>query len=149
MVRPELLHKRLAVLMDALADLRRYRESVSRARLGSDRDTQHMVLHAMYVAVQVAIDIALHALADAEQPAAATYREAFRGLAAAGMLDAELADRLEGWAGLRNVLAHHYATVDYGLVHDALIHELGDLEAFAAVAGSWVGGAPSGDDLGE
>jgi uncharacterized protein YutE (UPF0331/DUF86 family) len=138
MVRPDVLRKRLDLLLDAIADLRRYRESVSRDRLAADRDTQHMVLHAMSVAAQGAIDIALHALADADRPAGAIYGEAFRQLASAGLLDGPLAGRLEGWAGLRNVLAHHYASVDYGMVHEALLQDVGDLEAFAAVASMWL-----------
>ncbi|MBI2895065.1 MAG: DUF86 domain-containing protein [Deltaproteobacteria bacterium] len=140
MVRSDVLGKRLDLLLDVLADLRRYRESVTRERLAAERDTQHMVLHAMYVAAQAVIDIALHALADADRPPGATYRDAFRELASAGLLDAGLANRLEGWAGLRNVLAHHYASVDYGLLHDALVGDLGDLEAFAAAAGAWIDG---------
>jgi uncharacterized protein YutE (UPF0331/DUF86 family) len=138
MVRPALLRQRLDVLLDALADLRRYRGSVTRQQLESSRDTQHMLLHAMYVAVQACIDVALHALADAEQPAGSTYREAFERLGAAGLLDADLARRLEGWAGLRNVLAHHYASIDFALVHDALIKDLPDLESFAIAAEAWL-----------
>lgn len=138
MVRSETLRKRLDVLLDALADLRRYRESVTSEALRDDRDTQHMVLHAMYVAAQAAIDVALHALADSEQPLGSSYRDAFGQLGSSGLIDPELAGRLEGWAGLRNVLAHHYATIDYGLVYQALADDLGDLEAFAEVAGTWL-----------
>lgn len=138
MVRAESIRQRIDVLLDALSDLRRYRASVSRDVLAADRDSQHMVLHAMYVAAQAAIDIALHALADAEQPLTSTYREAFQRLGDTGMLDAELARRLEGWAGLRNVLAHFYGSIDYGLVHDALVNDVVDLEAFARLAATWL-----------
>jgi uncharacterized protein YutE (UPF0331/DUF86 family) len=138
MVRTDVVRQRLDVLLDALADLRRYRDSVSRAKLAADRDTQHMVLHAMYVAVQAAIDLALHALADSEQPLGTTYREAFRQLAAAGRIDPRLADELEGWAGLRNVLAHHYASIDYDLIHTALCDDLHHLERLGAIASTWL-----------
>jgi uncharacterized protein YutE (UPF0331/DUF86 family) len=138
MVRVESVRQRIDVLLDALSDLRRYRSSVPRDVLLADRDSQHMVLHAMYVAAQAAIDIALHALADAEQPLTNTYREAFQRLGAMGMLDAELARRLEGWAGLRNVLAHFYGSIDYGLVHDALVNDIGDLEELARLAATWL-----------
>ena len=141
MVQAEILRHRLGVLLDALSDLRRYRESVALERLQNDRDAQHMVLHAMYLAVQASIDVALHAAADAKLPAGQTYREAFARLRAAGLLERGLADRMEGWAGLRNVLAHHYATVDYALIHAALASDLGDLEEFAAAASRWVDAA--------
>ena len=42
-----------------------------------------------------------------------------------------------GWAGLRNVLAHQYATLDYGRIATTLANELPDLEQFAALASAW------------
>ncbi|HEV8325454.1 MAG TPA: DUF86 domain-containing protein [Myxococcota bacterium] len=139
MVQAETVRRRLSTLLDALADLRRYRAGVDAERLRSDRDTQHMVLHAMYVAAQSAIDLAFHALSDAEAPQPATYQQAFQRLGESGLLPAELARRMTGWAGLRNVLAHHYPIIDYGRVHAALVNDLADLEAFAAAASSWLG----------
>lgn len=138
MVRADVVRQRLDVLLDALADLRRYRDTVTPSRLRTDRDTQHMVLHAMYVAVQAAIDLALHALADAEQPLGTTYREAFAKLADAELVSPELAGQLEGWAGLRNVLAHHYAAIDYDLVHAALVDDLVHLERLGTIASAWL-----------
>lgn len=72
MVDPATVRRRLSLLQDALADLRRYRTRFDAAALRADRDAQHMVLHALYVAAQAAIDLALHAAGDSEQPVAAT-----------------------------------------------------------------------------
>ncbi|HZN38774.1 MAG TPA: DUF86 domain-containing protein [Planctomycetota bacterium] len=138
MVEPDTVRKRLAQLQDALSDLRRYRAKYDSRVLLVDRDAQHMVLHALYVAAQSAIDLALHAAADSEQATATTYQQAFERLAAAGRLDRSLAARLMGWAGLRNVLAHHYANIDYARIAATLANELPDLEQFAAVASGWI-----------
>jgi uncharacterized protein YutE (UPF0331/DUF86 family) len=137
MVEPETIRRRLALLQDALADLRRYRDRYDAAALTSDRDAQHMVLHALYIAAQAAIDIALHSAADSEQQTSTTYQQAFARLASSGRLAAQLAERLKGWAGLRNVLAHQYATIDYGRIAATLKNELPDLEQFAAAAATW------------
>jgi uncharacterized protein YutE (UPF0331/DUF86 family) len=137
MVEPETVRKRLALLQDTLADLHRYRARFDARALKEDRDAQHMVLHALYVAAQAAIDIALHATADSEQPTAATYQQAFDRLAACGRIDHALAKPMMGWAGLRNVLANHYAIIDYARIAATLAGELDDLERFAAVAASW------------
>jgi uncharacterized protein YutE (UPF0331/DUF86 family) len=91
-----------------------------------------MVLRALYVASQAAVDLAMHLGADAGLAPAMTYQDAFRRLVDAGVLERELAERLAGWAGFRNVLAHFYASVDYDRVYDAL-GELDDLERFAAI----------------
>ncbi|MBI5479583.1 MAG: DUF86 domain-containing protein [Deltaproteobacteria bacterium] len=132
MVQAETARKLLAVLLDNLGDLRRYRGAVTRERLRTERDVQHMVLHAIYLATQSAVDLALHLGADAGLAQAGSYADAFHRLADAGFLDRALAARLAGWAGLRNVLAHFYPVVDYDRVHDALA-EIGDLEAFAVL----------------
>src|SRR5688572_8346341 len=52
MSRQEILRQRLDQLLDALADLRRYAATVDRVQLSTQRDVQHMVLHAIYVAVR-------------------------------------------------------------------------------------------------
>jgi uncharacterized protein YutE (UPF0331/DUF86 family) len=138
MVEPDTIRRRLALLQDALSDLQRYRARYDAKILLADRDVQHMVSHAMYVAVQAAIDVALHVAADVEQPTSTTYQQAFERLAAVGRLERGLADRMKGWAGLRNVLAHHYASVDYARIAATLANELPDLEQFAAAAASWI-----------
>jgi uncharacterized protein YutE (UPF0331/DUF86 family) len=122
----------LGELTGSLADLRRYRDHVTRHALNTVRDTQHMVLRALYVAAQAAVDLAMHLGADAGLPPAATYQEAFHRLADAGLVERDLADRLAAWAGFRNVLAHSYASVNYDRAYDAL-GEIGDLERFAVL----------------
>ncbi len=137
MVEPEMLRRRLALLQDALADLRRYRQTYDRHAIVGDRDVQHMVSHALYVAAQSAIGIALHVAADLEATSSPTYQQAFARLAAAGHVPQDLANRLMGWAGLRNVLAHHYASIDYARIAASLANELPDLEQFAALVATW------------
>ena len=56
----------------------------------------------------------------------------FVGTLVSPMLGA-LGDRL----GLRNVLAHQYASIDLGRVAAALHGELDDLDRFAAIAAAW------------
>jgi uncharacterized protein YutE (UPF0331/DUF86 family) len=91
-----------------------------------------MVLHALYVATQSALDLAMHLGADAGLPQAETYQDAFRRLGEAGWLEAPLVERLAAWAGFRNVLAHLLRTVDDDRAYDAL-SDVSDLERFAAV----------------
>ena len=130
MVRVDVARRLLDVLLDNLSDLRGYRVRITRDQLRKERDAQHLVLHALYLAVQASIDLALHIGADAGLAQSATYQDAFHRLGASGMIDRELATRLAGWAGLRNVLAHLYPAIDHDRIYDAF-QELGDLEAFA------------------
>ena len=60
-------------------------------------------------------------------------------LRAEGVLDASLADSMQGWAGLRNVLTHLYLEVDHARIHEILRSELGQLERYAAALSRAVG----------
>jgi len=96
----------------------------------ADRDLQDIVERNFELAVQACITLGVHLLAD--QPAAPpdTNRAVFGALHREGLLDAELADRLEAMAGFRNVLAHEYASVNPELVHEHLAR-LDDIREFA------------------
>lgn len=117
---------------DAPGELERYRREVSRERILTEVDAQNMVLFALYRAVKYAIDLGQHVIAERGLPVPAAYREVFRVLAEAGVVEPELASRLEGWGGMGNVIAHQYGSLDYARVADALHDEVGDLHAFAA-----------------
>ena len=61
-----------------------------------------------------------------------TYGDAFRRLAAAGLLDDELAKRLSAAAGFRNLIVHAYADLDLRRVHAIASVGPADLQAFLA-----------------
>ena len=142
MVDADKARRLLNVLLDALADLGRYRLTLSRETLQSSHDAQHMVLHALYVAVQASVHLALHLGVESRAGQSATYQAAFHRLADLGVLEREHSKRLAAWAGFRNVLAHFYAVIDYDRVYAAL-GELGDLDELARVVSERLEG--SGD----
>ena len=80
------------------------------------------------------LDIANHLIADAGLELPETYRDAFVILARHGVLEAALSKRLQLWAGFRNVLVHAYLAIDHGMAWDAIVHDLGELRQFAAIA---------------
>jgi uncharacterized protein YutE (UPF0331/DUF86 family) len=50
------------------------------------------------------------------------------------LIERDLSDRLRGWAGLRNVIAHIYRRLDLESVYRAYTEETADLEEFADLA---------------
>jgi len=50
------------------------------------------------------------------------------------VLAADLATRLQSWAGLRSILVHAYLAIDHGVTWDAIQDDLGDLRSLAAIA---------------
>lgn len=95
----------------------------------ADSDLQDVVERNFELSIQASIDLGLHLLADLVVSLPDTNRGVFRALEEEGMIDPELAARLEAMAGFRNVLAHEYAAVAPELVHQNL-DRLDDIRDF-------------------
>lgn len=87
----------------------------------------------LQLAAECMIDVASHLVADLGLPSAQTYAELFDRLGDAAVITPELARRLAVWARFRNVLVHGYVELDLAIVHDTLIRDRGDIDAFLAV----------------
>lgn len=132
MVEEEVLRRRIDALLRYLDRLEGF-SSVDRSSFAAEPDQHHLAERYLHLAVESALDIAHHVIADRGFEAPETYRDCFAILARHGVIDEDLAGRLQGWAGLRNVLVHAYLEIDHGMTWDAL-HELSDLRRFAGVA---------------
>jgi uncharacterized protein YutE (UPF0331/DUF86 family) len=100
--------------------------------LRASSDLQDIVSVNITRAVQLCVDIAVHVLADTEQPAPQTMGDAFDSLAAAGIISAGLSKRLRGAVGFRNIAVHSYQAIDWDIVHAITHHGLEDFRQFAA-----------------
>jgi uncharacterized protein YutE (UPF0331/DUF86 family) len=91
-----------------------------------------VILH-LWQATQIVIDLAMSTCLSLNLGTPGNYGDAFRRLQSAGIMGAELADRLVSAAGFRNVVAHAYDTLDMSRVYRAATHGPADLRAFLAV----------------
>ena len=103
---------RLAKLEQPLRDLRSLAER-DRSSFLADRGLQAQAERWLQLAAECALDLAHQMIADRGWKTPTTYREAFAILRAEGVLDGELAEQMQGWAGLRNVLTHLYLEVEH------------------------------------
>ena len=102
------------------------------AALSPNTDASDAVILHLWQATQIVLDIALGACAQLKLGTPSGYADAFVRLGAAHVLDGELARRLAGAAGFRNVVAHTYESIDMVRVHRAAAHGPVDLRAFLA-----------------
>ncbi len=119
----------LRELNDALEDWEKY-QSISIEELRADRDKRNMVLHAMLVSIQAAIDIATYIIAQRGLEKPSTYRETFEILGREKIIPEELADELSDLAGFRNVLVHIYWGLNLDEVYAVLQNDLRTLKNF-------------------
>jgi uncharacterized protein YutE (UPF0331/DUF86 family) len=105
------LAAKIAAIRDAVARIRAVLPETEDAFL-ADRTVREIVTLNLFVAVQDAIALAAHWLADEGWDVPRTLGEIFEALGAHGVLDPPLASRLRSAAGLRNLIAHQDGIVD-------------------------------------
>jgi len=100
------------------------------ANLAPASDASDAVILHLWQATQITIDLALSACLHFNLGTPASYAEAFRRLAGAGLVAPDLADRLARAAGFRNVVAHAYEGLDMARVYQAASKGPADLRGF-------------------
>jgi uncharacterized protein YutE (UPF0331/DUF86 family) len=129
MTDPALVAKKLAIIETCVQQLRTLARPEA---LREDVREERFVEHTLQVAIQAALDVASHIVADDRLGEPETNRELFDLLARAGRLPTALVAALRDMAGFRNVIVHGYQDVDLGVVEDVLRNHLDDLLAFVA-----------------
>lgn len=112
---PDVALRKISVLRQLLADLEPFED----ATLEEVTAEHYQVERILELLATAGADLVQHLLAE-RGVVADSYRDAFRQAAAAGLLDPGLARRLEGAAGMRNVLAHLYESIDYAILRASI-----------------------------
>lgn len=129
MAEAELVRRRLRELGRRVAALRELRGG-EEARFLHDLALQAQAERHLQIALQTAIDVALHIVATETDATPDDYGSAFSVLADRRIVTTELGGRLRLAAGLRNVLVHAYLDVDPARIWEHLAR-LDDLVSFA------------------
>jgi uncharacterized protein YutE (UPF0331/DUF86 family) len=109
----------------------RSRRPAQAQQLAGDVDLQDIIVFNLSRAVQACVDIGAHLLVDTLQSPPSTMGDTFTGLAATGLIDADLAQRLRRAVGFRNLAVHAYEAIDWAQVHILAGEPLRDFEDFA------------------
>lgn len=92
----------------------------------------------LLVAIQEAIDVAFHIVADEGWGVPASYAESFEILVRRGVLEADLAAELARAVAVRHRIAHGYATLDLDRFWKEIPVGLRALDGFAAAIAGFV-----------
>ncbi len=137
MVDADVVAVKLAEIADRL-ERARLRCPADAEALATDRDALELVSFNLILAIQAALDVASHVIADEGWPAAATLAESFVRLHEHQVISAKTLAGVRPAARLRNILTHMYSGVDPARVHLAATAGLAELERFAEEVGAWV-----------
>ncbi len=128
MVDTEIFSRRLDALDGYLRRLRDLGRATEAEYL-ADPTVHDLAARYLHLATEAVLDLANHWISDAGLRTPESNRDSFLVLEQSGEMDPDLSQRLQGWAGFRNVLVHDYLTLDHRLAYRAIQHDLGDLEA--------------------
>jgi uncharacterized protein YutE (UPF0331/DUF86 family) len=136
MVRPEVARQKIARAAARL-DQAEALVALPLADFLANPEARDLTSFYLLLAIQEAIDLAAHWVADAGWAAPADASSTFDLLAERGAIDSGLASRLRAAAGLRNRIAHGYANLDPARLHGEFQQGAATLRRFlAAVAGA-------------
>jgi uncharacterized protein YutE (UPF0331/DUF86 family) len=124
-----ILAGKLAAIRDAVMRVRQVLP-VSAEAFTADRTAREVVTLNVFVALQDAIGLATHWIADRGWAVPQSHAEVFTVLGDHGVIDRDLAQRLRAAAGLRNLIAHQYGALNADRVFAIAAHELDDVLAF-------------------
>ncbi|MBW7832178.1 MAG: DUF86 domain-containing protein [Simplicispira suum] len=104
----------------------------------ADLDLQDILSLNLSRAVQLAVDMGAHIIAQLEVPAPGTMGQTFDLLADQGVLDRALAQQLKKAVGFRNIAVHNYDAINWYMVHSIASDHLSDFSRFATAVVTWM-----------
>ena len=123
------------ILLAKLASIRKYLERIRKvtgatAESLENPDIQDIFVLNLQRAVQAAIDLAAHLVADEKIGLPANLKENFTLLESRQIINTPLSKRLQAMVGFRNIAVHDYQQLDLVILKSILEHRLGDLDQF-------------------
>ncbi|MGH3384335.1 MAG: type VII toxin-antitoxin system HepT family RNase toxin [Nocardioidaceae bacterium] len=134
---PAVVQSRLRMIQELLDDLASVGEPDA-VRLEQDRMLRHAVERILSQIVELAVSVNSHVAATHLGKSPKDYRSSFNLAESAGLIDAELAERLQRSVGLRNVLTHEYVDVDLAVVAASVGDAVDDYGAYANGVAQWI-----------
>lgn len=126
----------IAVLENKISALKKYLKILTAYKKYAQQELEHdlnlrgAVERYLYLAAQTAIDLAEAVIAYKGFRKPTTMSEAFFILQEEGIIGQDVADAMAKMTGFRNIIAHDYERLDYGIVYDVLQNRISDIENF-------------------
>ncbi len=94
---------------------------IDKAKVMASRDRFAME-QLFYRTAMICIDLCYHIVSKTGGTVPETYRGCFAQMVAQDIIPEDVGQKLEKLAGLRNIIAHSYVSIDYGRLYDYIKH---------------------------
>ncbi|MBI3399610.1 MAG: DUF86 domain-containing protein [Deltaproteobacteria bacterium] len=121
---------RLKLLEENINGLIEFKNRHTLADIRSDKSKEWALRYGLLESLQIVVDISCHLTGKYNLGNPSTYAECIEFLKKYKYLDEDLADKLTGMVGLRNILVHEYITVDINKLY-GLLDNIKDFKEFA------------------
>lgn len=129
MVNNEIILRKTQKLKEYTNELRQAKDITWEKYQRNIRD-RAFVERYIHIAIQTVFDITNHIISYEEWKEPDTYRETFSILASHGVLPDEKVTDYQNMASFRNMLVHHYESVEDEVVFGIFKNRLGDFDLF-------------------
>jgi uncharacterized protein YutE (UPF0331/DUF86 family) len=123
----QLVAKKLALIETSVGELR---SLVRLEAVQEDVRELRFAAYTLHIAIQAALDVAAHIVADNRLGEPQNNRELFELLARYGWISHELMGALREMVGFRNIVVHGYERLNAAIVEKILRNDLDDLLQF-------------------
>jgi len=131
MVDKPLILRKLAELNQYLKQVNEY-AGVSVQKYQSNWKTQRIIERTLQMMIETCVDIAGHIISDKAFRTPSSYSDTFKVLHENGILPKPIFAKMEKMAKFRNIVVHHYDTIDAEIVVGILKRDLKDFSGFQA-----------------
>ena len=133
----DVVRGRCQEIEQALQRLERIR-TTGRDDFLQNADSKDIACYRLLLAIEASLALCYHISARRLRLVPDDYASCFGKLQEAGIIPADLSERLQRMARFRNLLVHVYWTIDYGRVFDVLEQDLNDLRRFSEAVAALV-----------
>jgi uncharacterized protein YutE (UPF0331/DUF86 family) len=137
MVDEQVIEQHLQNMEEALANLGRYRD-LSLEEFEKDLSLIWIAEKGLQILIQNLLDIGAHLLASEIRNDWDDYGEIILKLGQHGIIPRDFSEKIQGMAGLRNILIHEYLRVDVSKIHNLLKNRMGDFTDFMSYVQSYL-----------
>lgn len=126
----------LAVIENKISSIKKYLKILegykkySREEIENNVDVKGAIERYLYLAAQATIDLAEAVIAYKKFRKPSTMAESFDILKEEKIISGEMAEKMTGMTGFRNVIAHDYEKINYDLVYRIIQQDIKDVEGF-------------------
>ena len=129
MVDETLILRKVSELDEYYKQIKEY-DKIKIAQYSDDWKIQRIIERTLQMMIETCVDIASHIIADKGYRVPKSYSDTFKVLYEEDIISGELFNSLNKMAKFRNIVVHHYDSVDAGIIVGILKKDLKDFMSF-------------------